>query len=169
MTQCFRKDTKLNAVLLSDVQSQKQLEPNTVQVTHEISTRQNCASCHEARNYHMSQHPVRRHHKTLSRQTQQGSGRFSAHSIVILRDEGSQTLASPTNTTRGCDHRQNTIETAARYVPQLIDQPGKHESQRTTQHDPSTSQGEQGFVRHHVSQVLKQIDPSINKDTSPRQ
>ena len=38
MTQCFRKDTKLNAVLLSNVQLQKQLEPTD-----------KCASCHEAR------------------------------------------------------------------------------------------------------------------------
>ena len=38
MTQCFRKDTKLNAVLLSDVQLQKQLEPTD-----------ECASCHEER------------------------------------------------------------------------------------------------------------------------
>ena len=39
MTQCFCKDSKLNAVLLSDVQSQKQLEPTD-----------KCASCHKVRN-----------------------------------------------------------------------------------------------------------------------
>ena len=163
MTQCFRKDTKLHAVLLSDVQSQKQLEPNTIQVTREISTRQNCASCHEARNYDMSHHPAK---ETPQNSGQTDSARFRKILFTLHRDPpGSQTLASPTNTTRGCDHRQNIVETAARYVPQLIDQPGKHESQqRTTQHNPSNR-----FVRHHVSQVLKPIDPSINKNTSPRQ
>ena len=112
MTQCFRKDTKLNAVLLSDVQSQKQLEPNTVQVTREISTRQNCASCHEAHNYHTSQHPVK--------ETPQNSQDRKILCTLHLDPPGSQTLASPTNTTRGCDHRQHIIETAARYVPQLM-------------------------------------------------
>ena len=145
----------------------KQLEPNTVQVTRENSTRQNCASCHEARTYHMSQHAVK---ETPQNSEQTDSARFRKILCTLHRDPpGSQTLASPTNTPRGCDHRQNTIETAARYVPKLVDQPGKHESQRTTQHNPSTSQREQGLVRHHVSQILKQIDPSINMDTSPRQ
>ena len=167
MTQRFRKETKLNAVLMSDVQSQKQLEPNTGQVTREISARQDCASCHDARNYHISQHPVKGTPQN-SEQTDSARGRFSAQSIVILQDHEHSLL--PSTQPEGATTGKTPLRQQQKYVPQLIDWPGKHESQqRTTQHNPSTSQEEQGYVRHHVSQVLKQIDPSINKNTSPRQ
>ena len=69
----FSQGHELKAVLLSDFQSQKQLEPNTMQVTREISTGQNCASCHEARNYNMSQQPVK---ETPQNSVQTDSAKF---------------------------------------------------------------------------------------------
>ena len=57
MTQCFRKDTKLNVVLLSNVQLQKQLEPTDKR-----------ASRHEAR----QQNSVRRHDGSNHQETQRG-------------------------------------------------------------------------------------------------
>ena len=113
MTQCFRKDTKLNAVLLSNVQLQKQLEQTD-----------KCASCDEARDSKtvygdMMVPTIKRHREgnykrneckeVMSSQVLQITSHLVGLTLNIYGDKTrwltTQLTHSPSNCTRDSEHR----------------------------------------------------------------